>query len=148
MNIEVDYNPTPATSYFISVGLNEKEAISFDNTTKGYRVIKQVLVDNKPWEESIKKYGRIDGEWNVIVLEDHKFIKKYHVKWIDRDRIDIINNEIWKTTWVKPLDKKIHEKLLYYSRLVSDNYKNLDKYQKEIKEFEEVLKKEINNVKK
>jgi hypothetical protein len=69
MNIEVDYNPTPKTSYFMSVGLNKREAISFDNTTKGYRVIKQVLIENSPLEKSIAKYGKIDGEWEVIVFK-------------------------------------------------------------------------------
>ena len=146
MNIEVDYNPTPKTSYFISIGLNKKEAISFDNTTKGYRIIKQVLIENKPIKKSIAEHGEITGEWDVIVLDNSKFIKKYHVKWIDRDKLDIVNNEHWETVWEKPLDKGVHEKLFYYSRLVSDNYENLDKYEKEIKEFEKILKKEINNL--
>ena len=143
MNIEVDYNPTPRTSYFISVGLNEKEAISFDNTTKGYRVIKQVLIEKKPLEKSIAEHGEITGEWDVIVLEDSKFVKKYHVKWIDRDILDTVNNETWETVWEKPLDKKVHEKLLYYSRLISDNYENLDKYEKEVEDFKKLLVEEI-----
>ncbi len=147
MDIEVDYNPTPKTNYFISVGLNKKEAISFDNTTKGYRVMKQVLIKNQPLEKSITEHSEIDGEWEVIVLDGGKFIKKYHVKWIDKDKIDIINNEIWETAWVKPLDKGLHEKLLYYSRLISDNYENLGKYKKEMEKFEKFLEKEIKKYK-
>lgn len=143
MDIEVDYNPTPRTHYFISVGLNEKEAISFDNTTKGYRVIKQVLVESKSLEKLIEEHGEITNEWDTIVLKDGKFVRKYHVRWIDRDKLDTVNNETWETVWEKPLDKEIHEKLFYYSRLVSDNYENLDKYEKEMKEFEKLLAKEI-----
>gem|GEM_PF-3189652 len=44
MWIEIDYNPSPCDSFFISVSINNKEAISFDYTTKGNRVIKQVLI--------------------------------------------------------------------------------------------------------
>ncbi|NQV00380.1 MAG: hypothetical protein HQ538_06600 [Parcubacteria group bacterium] len=143
MDIEVDYNPTPKTSYFISVGLNKKEAISFDNTIKGYRVMKQVLIKNQPLEKSITEHGKIDGEWEVIVLDRCKFIRTYHVKWIDKDKIDIINNEIWETAWVKPLDNNIHKKLLYYSGLVSDNYENLEKHKEEMEKFEKLLEKEI-----
>ena len=46
MKIEVDCgnNTEPGKSFFISVGLNKKEAISFDYTYKGHRVIKQILI--------------------------------------------------------------------------------------------------------
>lgn len=140
MNIEIDHNPTPKTHYFISVGISEKEAISFDNTTKGHRIIKQILIESRPLEKSIKEYGKITNEWDTIILKDGKFIRKYHVKWIDGGKLDTVNNETWETVWEKPLDKNLHEKLLYYSKFVSDNYKNLDKYKREMEEFEKFLK--------
>lgn len=37
MDIEVDYNPTPSTYYFVSVGLNEKEAISEGKISRVFR---------------------------------------------------------------------------------------------------------------
>ena len=144
MNIEVDYCPTSERKhFFISVGLNEKEAISFDYTTKGHRVVKQVLVEQKSQEEAIEQYGEVTAEWDTIVLKDGKFVQKYHTKWIDRGKLDTVNGETWEAVWTKPISEDIAEKLLYYSRLVSDNYENLDKFSKEMKEFEEFVSKEI-----
>jgi len=144
MNIEVDYCPTSERKhFFISVGLNEKEAISFDYTTKGHRVLKQVLVEQKSQEEAVKQYGEVTAEWDTVVLKDRKFVQKYHTKWIDRDKLDTVNGETWETVWVKPISEELAEKLLYYSRLISDNYENLDKFSKEMKEFEEFVSKEI-----
>ena len=92
MNIEVDYCPTSKRKhFFISVGLNEKEAISFDYTTKGHRVVKQVLVEQKSQEEAIEQYGEVTAEWDTIVLKDGKFVQKYHTKWIDRGKLDTVN---------------------------------------------------------
>jgi hypothetical protein len=45
------------------------------------------------------------------------------------------------------MDKGVHEKLLYYSQLISDNYKNLGKYKKEMQDFEKILEKEIKKYK-
>jgi len=144
MNIEVDYCPTSKRKhFFISVGLNEKEAISFDYTTKGHRVIKQVLVEQKSQKEAVEQYGEITAEWDTIVLKDGKFVQKYHTKWIDRDKLDTVNGETWETVWEKPISNKVAEKLLHYSHLVSDNYGELDKFSKEMKEFEKFVSKEI-----
>jgi len=144
MNIEVDYCPTSERkNFFISVGLNEKEAISFDYTTKGHRVVKQVLVEQKTQDEAVKQYGEVTAEWNTIVLKDGKFVQKYHTKWIDRDKFDTVNGDTWQTIWEKLINENTTEKLLYYSRLISDNYKNLDKFSNEMKEFEEFMLKEI-----
>ena len=144
MNIEVDYCPTSKRKhFFISVGLNEEEAISFDYTTKGHRVVKQVLVEQKSQEEAVEQHGEVTAEWDTIVLKDEKFVQKYHTKWIDRDKLDTVNGATWETVWEKPISKKLAEQLLYYSRLISDNYENLDKFSKEMKEFEEFVSKEI-----
>ena len=144
MNIEVDYCPTSERKhFFISIGLNRKEAISFDYTTKGHRVIKQVLVEQKSQREAVKKYGEVTAEWDTIVIKDGKFVQKYHVKWIDRDKLDTVNGKTWKTVWKKPISKDLAEKLLHYSRLISDNYEHLDDFSEEMKEFEELVSKEI-----
>ena len=142
MNIEVDYCPTSKRAhYFISVSLNEKEAMSFDHTIKGHRVIKQVLIKKESHKKAVEKHGKVTAEWDTIVLKDKKFVQKYHVKWIDRDKLNTVNGETWETVWEKPISKKVDEKLLFYSRLISDNYKNLAKFSKEMKEFEEFLSK-------
>lgn len=72
MEIEVDYNPTPSTSFFISVSVNDTEAISFDYTTKAHRIIRQVLVDKK----SFPINQMITSEWDTLVLKDGKFVQK------------------------------------------------------------------------
>jgi len=139
MHIEVDHCPTSKRKhYFISVSLNKKESISFDHTIKGVRVIKQELVGI----ENSKKL-QIAGEWDTIILKDRKFINKYHVKWVDQGEIDIINGEVWKTVWEKKISGDLDESLLFYSRLVSDNYEDLDQFGKELRAFEDLLSKEI-----
>lgn len=139
MNIEIDYNPSPKNMFFISVGINNKEAISFDYTSKGHRVIKQVLIEKKPFPKNKKP----TAEWDAIVINNKKFVKNYHVKWLDMDKKDWVNNEIWETVWSKPISKEVKNRLLYYSQLFSDNYKHLDKFSKEFKEFEDFLSKEV-----
>lgn len=135
MNIELGYNPTPSNNYFVSVGLNDKEWISFDNTTKGFRVMKQVLIDKrfKPLEE-------ISGEWNDIILKDGKFIGRNHCIWYDYDKFDVVNGETWETVWTKPITKEVHKKILHYSRFIADHLDELnDKYTKELSEFEDFI---------
>ncbi|MCX6742635.1 MAG: hypothetical protein NT116_00175, partial [Candidatus Parcubacteria bacterium] len=88
MEIEVDYNPSPSETFFISVSINDKEAISFDYTIKGYRVIKQRLIEEKDFPEDAK----VNGEWDVLIIKDKKLIKKYHTKWIDMAKKDWVNN--------------------------------------------------------
>src|SRR3990167_1975492 len=97
MDIEIDYNPSPSDMFFISVEIGDNEAISFDYTSKGHRVIKQVLIDKKPFPKGKKP----TAEWDAIIINDRKFIKKYHVKWINMDKKDWVNNEIWETVWEK-----------------------------------------------
>lgn len=61
MTIEIDYNPSPKDSFFISVSLNEKEALSFDYTTKGCRIIKQVLIQKEKHNIDSLKKGKPDS---------------------------------------------------------------------------------------
>ncbi|MFC1682129.1 HEAT repeat domain-containing protein [Nanoarchaeota archaeon] len=148
MDIEVNYNPSKDNRkvYFISIGLSETEAISFDNTLKGHRVVKQVLIKKIPYSEEIKKYKKIDGKLDTLVLKDGKFVKRYQARWIDKDKIDVVNGEVWKTIWEKPIDKNTDKKLLHYCRLISDNYSCLNKFSKEMKEFEEFISKKIKEI--
>lgn len=141
MNVEIDYNPSPKKCFFISVGINEKEAISFDYTIKGHRIIKQVLVEKKPFPADKKP----TSEWDALIIEEGKFKKRYHVRWIDLDNKDWVNNEIWETVWINPISPSLAKKLLHYSQLFCDNYKELGlpALKKEWNEFEVLLKKEI-----
>ena len=123
--------------------MNEKEAISFDHTIKGHRVVKQVMIKKESHEKAVEKYGEVSGEWDTIIIKDRKFIQKYHVKWIDCDKLDIVNGETWETVWEKTIDDDIDDELLSYSRLISDNYNNLNKFSKELVSFETLLSKEI-----
>lgn len=138
MDIELGYNPTPSDHYFISVGLNEKEWISFDNTTKGFHVMKQVLIDKK-----FDPSGAISGEWDDILLKDGKFVKRNHVVWQDYDKFDVINGETWETVWEKPISSEVHKKLLFFSRFVADHLDSLDTYQKQMADFESFISQEV-----
>jgi hypothetical protein len=140
MYIDVDYNPTPSDTFFtffISVGLNDKEAISFDYTIKGQRITKQVLTEKKEVGTGSSEMEKPTSEWDVIELKDGKFLNKRHVKWVDKGEIDEVEGEVWKTEWAKPMSDEVKEKMLQFSRLVSDNYKHLEDFSKEMSEFEE-----------
>jgi len=143
MKVEIDYNPTPRKGFFISVSLSDKEAISFDYTTKAHRIVKQILVSKKPFPKNRKP----TSEWDTLIFKHKKFVKEYHVKWIDQGKKDWCNDEVWETVWEKPISLSLKRKLLDYSRLFSDNYKRLDKFSKEFERFEELLKREIDKVK-
>lgn len=56
---------------------------------------------------------------------------------------DWCNDEIWVIVWKEPLSDELREKLLYYSQLISDDYLNMDKFSKEVADFEELLKNEL-----
>lgn len=139
MEIEIDYNPTPSEMFFISVPLGDKKAVSFDYTTKAYRIIKQVLAEKKPFPKNRK----VDGEWDALVIKDGKLAEKYHVKWIDMGKRDWCNDEIWEAVEEKTMPKGLASKLLDYSRLISDNYKKLELISKDINELENLLLKQI-----
>ena len=134
MDIELGYNPTPSKSYFISIKLDDNEWISFDNTTKGFRVIKQVLTN-----KNFALPKDISGEWNDIVLKDGKFVRRNHCVWYDFDRFDIVNNETWETVWEKPISNEDNNLLLNFSRFVADHLENLSKYKNEMDNFEIVI---------
>lgn len=139
MDIEVDYNPAPQKMFFISAALNAKEAISFDFTSKGHRIIKQVLIGKK----SFPKNKKCSSEWDAIVLKNGKLgkRKKYHVKWIDLGKKDWVNNEIWETLWEKRMPQLIQARLQKYSWFVSDHYTQIKKFEKEFQIFDQFIEK-------
>lgn len=139
MDIEIDYNPSQSKMFFISVSVNNKEAISFDYTTKAHRTIKQIIVDEKPFPVD----QPATSEWDVLVLKDRKFVQKYHNKWIDLGKRDWCNNKIWETVKERPISDELTKILLEYSKLISDNYNNLQKFSEEMKSFESLLSREI-----
>jgi hypothetical protein len=135
MQIQIDYNPSSSDHYFISVPLNDKEAISFDKTIKGHHIVKQVFKEKK----IMPKDSELDAEWDTLVIDNGKFERKFHVRWIDKDKLDWLNDEVWETVWEKPIPQDINDELLRYSRLVSDNYEDLGRYFREMEEFEKLL---------
>jgi len=72
MDIEIDYNPSPKNCFFISVEIEKDEAISFDYTAKGHRVIKQNLLEKKTFPKSQIP----TSEWDAIVINNKKLVKK------------------------------------------------------------------------
>ena len=142
MEIHVDYNPSPKDHFFVSVQINDKEVISFDKTIKGHRMIKQVFKEYKAFPDNSK----FNSEWNTVVIKDGKFMQEYHVQWIDQDKLDWLNGEIWETVWEKPISQELTDVILHYSQLISDNYKDLHKFSDEIKAFETLLSKEMTKI--
>ena len=60
------------------------------------------------------------------------------------DRKDWVNDEIWETVAEKPLPSEIKNKLLMYSQLISDRYEDLNTIKKEMDDFQDLLKTEVN----
>lgn len=130
--------------FFISVPINNRECISFDWTHKGQRIILQHLKkkDELMLEESSS------GEWNTIVICNGKYLRTERIIWHDMGKEDWINNELWETIKERQLDAKAAEKLLKYSLIVRDHYKELEKYAEDMKNFVDLLEKLIQSGKK
>jgi len=127
------------SNYFISIPLSDKEAISFDNSYKGSRIIRQILVEKK----EMPPIQQVTSEWDTILIENGKFAGSEHVRWVDLDKKDWCNNEIWETISETPIPNQLNESLLKYSALVKKHYHGLHKFSKEMSEFEVLLSKEI-----
>jgi len=56
------------------------------------------------------------------------------------------NDEIWENVLTKPLPNNLKDTLLYYSRLVSDNYRKLESMSKEMEDFENILLNEVERI--
>jgi hypothetical protein len=141
MYIDVDYNPTPSDAFFISIGLSDKEAISFDCTSKGRRVTKQKLIAARGSREtSSRSPEEITGEWDVLELKDGRLLDKRHVQWIDRGSIDEVDGDVWETEWAKPLSDGERDELLQWSRFISDNYERLNEHRDKMGDFENLMR--------
>ena len=107
--------------FFFSVELSETESIAFDYTFAGHRVMKQILIGTT---QSKKESAET---WGTIRIVDGKFIDKHRVEWIDRREKGeaIVNGNIWRTVWEKPLPEGIKEKLLDFSSQIYKHKSNL-----------------------
>jgi len=124
-----------SSQYFISVHLKENEAISFDNTKKGFRVIKQLLIGRSTLDQK----ETITDEWDSIVVENRRYLGKEHVRWLDLKDKDWCNGEIWQTVREGSIDKELSKEINYYLNLIQVHYSELEKYEKEIISFEALL---------
>jgi hypothetical protein len=61
------------------------------------------------------------------------------VRWIDFGKRDWVNNQIWELAWEKPMPEELKGKLQYYSNLICQNYDKLEKFSKEMNDFEKLL---------
>lgn len=123
--------------FFVSVPVSDTEAISFDYTLKGHRVLKQILVSKKPFPTDQSP----TMEWDTLILQDGKLAGKQHVCWLDQDKNDWVNDEIWQTTWEKPITDDVRDKLLHFSNLVRQHADNLDAVAQEVSDFENFISK-------
>lgn len=137
MDVEIDILPSPSRSFFISVGIRDGEAISFDRTGQKARMIKQVLVGRVPFPVDKEP----TAEWDAVTVNNRKVVYS-HVKWISlsKERDWVTPDEIWEMTWEHNLSTKDEERLLYFSRLFSDNCENLNSFDEEFSAFEDFLR--------
>lgn len=141
VKIEVDYNPSPADMFYISAYIRPEEAMCFACTTE-QKIVKQVLREKKEFP----KDSSPSAEWDVIIVKERKYAGTYHVRYITLGNKVWCNDEIWENVWTKPLPTNLKDTLLYYSRLVSDNYRNLESMSKEMEDFENVLLNEVGRI--
>lgn len=125
--------------FFISIPLNKNEDISFDYTQKGFRMTKQCLVERREMGLDIAP----TMEWNTLHIKNGRLAGKEHIRWVDQGRYDWVNNEVWETVWERPISHELKDALLEYSITIRKNIDHLDRYKKEIKEFEGIIKKSI-----
>lgn len=127
-------------SFFISVPLSDREAISFNGTLEQEpRIIKQVLVEEKamPQDQSLTM------EWDTFVIEDGKLVDKEHVRWVDQGKKNWCNNEVWETVWEKPISADLIKRLRDYSNFIYKHHSELEKHKEEMGEFEKLLIQEV-----
>ncbi len=109
-----------ADKYFITVELNDKgDGISFDNTLKGHRILKQVNIGE------YKNNAPVTEEWDIYSFIDGKFDKIIHEKWIDKSKDDIINGIIYRQVWEISTPKEIDNMLLDFNNFLLEHKDNL-----------------------
>lgn len=114
--------PGGKDKYFFTIGLNEKgDGISFDNTIKGHRILKQINageIDTK--DEEVRE------EWDMYHFVNGKLKEKIHEKWVDKGKDDIINGTIWRQVWEIPTPEEIDNMLMALNDFLWENKENLD----------------------
>ena len=109
-----------ADKYFITIELNSKgDGISFDNTLKGHRILKQVNVGKYENNDPVTE------EWDIYSFIDGKFDKIIHEKWIDKGKDDVINGIIYRQVWEIPTPKEIDDMLLDFNNFLWKHKDNL-----------------------
>ncbi len=86
---------------------------------------------------------KITSEWDTIIIEGEKFVQSEHIRWVDLNKKDWCNNEVWETVWEAPMPEKLNELLLKYSAIAKKHYKELCKFSQEMSEFQDLLLKEV-----
>lgn len=121
--------PGGKDKYFFTITLNEKgDGISFDNTIKGHRILKQINVG-----EIDTSNETIREEWDMYHFVDGEFKEKIHEKWIDKGKDDVINGTIYRQVWEIPTPKEIDDMLLELNNFLWTNRENLDSQEVEQK---------------
>ena len=139
MEIYVDLLPKQK-GFFISVG-SGREVISFDYTTKGHRIIKQGLVGHvKAKKRSLSRPKLV---WQTLKLSNGKPWGIEDVKWFDRGKFDISNDEIWKTLWAKPMPARIRLRMQEFSSEIYRNRGDMRSVAPMLKEFDVYVSKVI-----
>ena len=122
--------------YFFTILLNKKgDGISFDNTIKGHRILKQINVGKIDTKNEI-----IREEWDTFHFASGKFKEKIHEKWVDKGKDDVINGIIYKQVWEIQTPEEIDKLLLEFNNFLWENKENLSS-QNVQKEVERVSKK-------
>jgi hypothetical protein len=132
-------SPKTKDKYFFTIELNKKgDSISFDNTIKGHRILKQINAGKFDMSK-----GKIKEEWEMYHFINGKLIEKIHEKWIDKGKEDIINGIIWKQIWEIPTPKEIDKRLIQLNNFLWKNKQNLNskKVIKRVKKDSEKLNK-------
>lgn len=106
--------------YFVTIELNDNgDGISFDNTLKGHRILKQINIGEYKGNDLVTDewdmYSFVDGELNNIIRE----------KWIDKGKDDIINGIIYRQAWEVSTPKEIDDMLLDFNSFLWGNKDNL-----------------------
>ncbi|MCK4650504.1 hypothetical protein KAT36_04720 [Candidatus Pacearchaeota archaeon] len=114
--------PKGKDKYFFTLRLNENgDGISFDNTIKGHRILKQINAGKINTAEK-----KIREEWDTYYFIDGKFEELIHEKWLDEGTDDIINGTIYRQVWEIKTPAKIDEILISLNNLLWKNKENLE----------------------
>jgi hypothetical protein len=131
--------PGGKDKYFFTITLNKKgDGISFDNTIKGHRILKQINAGEIDTKNEV-----IREEWDMHHFVNGELKEIIHEKWVDKGKDDIINGTIWRQVWEIPTPKEIDKMLIELNDFLWKNRKNLKSPEaiKRIKTDSEMLNK-------